>query len=357
MPVYKNEKNGTWYVMTRYKDYTGANKQKCRRGFETKIEAQEWERQFRLQKKASIDMTLASFCEMYEKDVRPKLKANTWMTKQNVIQTKIIPYLGNRKLSEITAKNVIDWQNQMRGLIGKDGKPFSENYLRKIHAELSAIFNHAVRFYDLPSNPATKAGTMGGELSREMQFWTQDEYTQFAETIMDKPISYYAFEILYWCGLRCGELLALTPEDIDFEEKTIRINKSYQRINRQDVITLPKTKRSIRTIKIPDFLAEELKDCLDMYVDIGLNDRIFPFTKRFLHHEIERGCKLSGVKQIRVHDPRHSHVSLLIDRKYTTLAIGKRVGHTSYKITERYSHLFPSVQDEMAEDLNNLRKD
>ena len=90
MPVYKNEKNGTWYAMLRYKDWEGERKQKCQRGFATKREAQEWERQFQLQKQANMDMTLESFCKLYEADVRPRLKENTWLTKESIIQSKII---------------------------------------------------------------------------------------------------------------------------------------------------------------------------------------------------------------------------------------------------------------------------
>ena len=100
MPIYKDKKNGTWYAMVRYKDWTGANKQKCQRGFETKREAQEWEYQFKLQKKADIDMTLEAFCELYEKDVKPKLKLSTWLTKESIIKHKIIPYLGKRKIGD-----------------------------------------------------------------------------------------------------------------------------------------------------------------------------------------------------------------------------------------------------------------
>lgn len=142
MPIYKDKKNGTWYVMVRYKDWTGANKQKCQRGFETKREAQEWECQFKLQKKADIDMTLAAFCELYEMDMKPKLKLNTWLTKEHIIKTKIVPYLGNRKISEITAKDIIDWQNTMRSLKTSNGKAMSPTYLKTIHAQLSSIFNH-----------------------------------------------------------------------------------------------------------------------------------------------------------------------------------------------------------------------
>lgn len=204
MAIYKND-NGTWYVMIRYQDWTGARKQKCKRGFSTRKEAADWELQFKLQKKASVDMTMESFCTMYEEDVRPSLKQSTWLTKENIIQKKILPYLGKRKVSEITAKDVMDWHNQMRKLKTKTGKTLSPTYLKTIHGQLSTIFNHAVKYYDLSTNPARKAGALGEEEGKEMLFWTKEEYKRFAEEMMDKPLSYYAFQLLYWCGIRSGD--------------------------------------------------------------------------------------------------------------------------------------------------------
>ena len=199
--------------------------------------------------------------------------------------------------------------------------------------------------------------SLGEHDSIEMQFWTKEEYLQFIPTLADKPYSYLAFELLYWCGMRMGELRALTAEDFDFDKKTIAITKSYQRIKERDVITVPKTKRSIRTIVMPEQVAIEMKDFLDSIYGLKSTDRIFTFSKSYLHHEMDRGAKASGVKRIRVHDLRHSHVSLLINMGFTALAIGNRVGHESEKITYRYAHLFPSVQDDMAQALDEEWKE
>ena len=100
----------------------------------------------------------------------------------------------------------------------ENGKALSPVYLKTINNQLSAIFNHAVKFYNLKENPCRKAGSMGKKKNREMLFWTKEEYLKFAEVMMDKPQFYYAFEMLYWCGIREGELLALTPADFDFKK-------------------------------------------------------------------------------------------------------------------------------------------
>lgn len=208
----------------------------------------------------------------------------------------------------IEPRDIIAWQNELLAIRQPNGKPYSSSYLQKIHSQLSAIFNHAVNFYHLPSNPAQKAGNMGKEEHREMLFWTKEEYLKFADVMMDKPVSYYAFEILYWCGLRMGELLALTPADFNFETHTLRINKSYQRLHREDVITPPKTLKSNRTIKMPQFLCDEMQDYLKMLYEPKEDERIFMISKSYLHHEMDRGAKASGVKRIRVHDLRHPYV-------------------------------------------------
>ena len=227
-------------------------------------------------------------------------------------------------MCNITAQQIITWQNELLNYKDEKGKPYSPVYLKTVHNQLSAIFNHAVKFYNLRENPCKKAGSMGKKKNREMLFWTKEEYLKFAEVMMDKPQFYYAFEMLYWCGVREGELLALTPADFDFKKGTVSINKSYQRLNGQDVITTPKTEKSNRVITMPQFLIEEIQDYLKQLYDTGENDRMFLVTKSGLHREMDRGAKKAGVKRIRIHDIRHSHVSHLIDMGFSATAIADR---------------------------------
>lgn len=355
MAVYKEEKTNTWRAVYRYTDWTGEKKQTQKRGFKTKREAQAWEREQLHKASADLDMTFKSFVEQYTADMQTRIKENTWSTKEHIIRTKIIPYFGKQKMSSITAQQIITWQNELMNYKDENGKSLSPVYLKTINNQLSAIFNHAVKYYNLRENPCKKAGSMGKKKNCEMLFWTKEEYMKFAEIMMDKPLSYYAFEMLYWCGIREGELLALTPADFDFEKNTVSINKSYQRLNGQDFITTPKTEKSNRIIKMPQFLADEMKDYLKMLYDVGENERMFAITKSYLHREMDRGAKEAGVKRIRIHDIRHSHVSHLIDMGFSAIAIADRVGHESIDITYNYAHLFPSKQTEMADKLNMER--
>ena len=356
MAVYKEEKTNTWRAVYRYTDWNGERRQTQKRGFKTKREAQAWEREQLNKTSADLDMTFRSFVDLYTADMKTRLKENTWATKDHIIRTKLLPYFGRLKMCNITAQQIITWQNEMLNHKDENGKPYSPVYLKTLHNQLSAVFNHAVRHYNLKVNPAAQAGNMGKPKGREMLFWTKAEYLKFAEAMMDKPLSYYAFEMLYWCGVREGELLALTPGDFDFEKQTVTISKSYQRIKGKDVITDPKTPKSNRVIQMPAFLCEEMRDYIKSLYGVKPTDRIFTVTKSYLHREMDRGAKEAGVKRIRIHDLRHSHISLLIDMGFTALAIADRVGHESIDITYRYAHLFPTRQAEMADKLDMERK-
>lgn len=351
MAVYKENDTGTWRVIYRYTDWTGERKQTSKRGFATKREAQAWEREQLQKVSADLDMTFESFVDTYAADIRSRVKENTWETKEHIIRTKLLPYFGNLKMCEIQPKSIIAWQNQMIEYKDPVGKSYSPVYLKTLHNQLSAIFNHAVKYYGLTVNHASKVGNMGKSKSREMLFWTKEEYHKFSDVMMDKPVSYYAFEMLYWCGIREGELLALTPADFDFERKTVSITKSYQRLKGRDVITTPKTPKSNRVINMSQFLCDELQDYIGSLYGIEPDERIFNITKHYLHREMDRGAKESGVKRIRIHDLRHSHISLLIDMGFSAIAIADRVGHESIDITFNYAHLFPSRQTEMADRL------
>lgn len=321
MSASKDTQRGTWKVYIRYTDWMGQKQIKTKRGFATKKEALAWEREFLQSQSKDMNMSMNAFAEIYMRDMEPRLKHSTFMNKKYIIEKKILPYFGTRSLASIKASDVIQWQNKLLNARDEDGNAYSPTYLRTIQNQLSAIFNHAKRFYSLPVNPSEQAGKMGKANAKEMYFWTQDEFLKFIATMKSKPTSYYAFEVLYWTGIREGELLALTPADFNFAAKQLTINKTFQRIGREDFVTDPKTEQGNRTISLPDFLCEEMQDFIASLYGIKPNMRIFNVTKSYLHHEMNRGCKESGVKRIRIHDLRHSHVAHLIELGFSPVAI------------------------------------
>ena len=352
MPAYKDEKTGKWFAKFYYTNWQGIKKQKWKRGFATKKEALGFERDFLEKQSANPDMTFQNLYEIYMEDMAARLKQSTLLTKKAVLQTHILPFFGSKPINEIKASDVRRWQAKLMS----SPNNYSQTYLKKINTELNSIINYAKRFYDLNTNLCGKAGTIGKAKAEEMDYWTYDEYIAFREGVKDKSLSYICFEVLYWTGMREGELLALSPADIDLDNKTISINRTYQRIEGKDVFTSPKTRKSKRKIPIPDFLCQELSDYIQSRYMLDADERLFPVTKSYLSHEMIRGCKNTDVKKIRIHDIRHSHASLLINQGCDALMLADRLGHEKVSTTlNTYSHLFPHKQQELVHSLESLQ--
>lgn len=347
MKAEKDPKTGKWLIQYRYTDWQGKRRKSTKRGFKTKREAEEWLRNFLMAQTADFDMKFDEFLKLYYADMETRLREHTMRTKKYIIELKILPYFGQKRINDIKAADIRNWQNELI----KQG--YSPTYLKTINNQLSAVFNYAVKYYDLKGNPCAKAGSMGKSKAEEMNFWTKEEFMQFIDSVMDKRQSYMAFVLLYWTGMRLGEVLALTPADIDFEKRTISITKSYQRLGKRDVITPPKTRKSKRIIAIPEFLIADLQDYLSSLYEVKDTNRLLPVTKYYLEHEMKRGIKVSGVKKIRVHDLRHSHASLLVEMGFSPLEIADRLGHEKIETTlNTYSHLYPNKRNVLAEKLD-----
>lgn len=342
-----------WKVSCYYTDWTGERKRHVKRGFDTRKEALEYEHNFLARKSKDINMNFGSFIDIYMEDLKPQLKKSTFAVKTRLIEVHVRPYFEKLSLAEITSTHILQWQNELLKKRDADGKGYSETYLRTINNQLTAIFNHAVKYYDLPKNPCYAFKKLGKAEAKEMLFWTKDEYLKFAEVMKDKPMSYYCFQILFWTGIREGELLALTRADFDLEKRTLRINKTYQVVNGEEMTTSPKTEKSNRTIELPQFLCDEMQDYFESIYKLRPDSRLFPVSKHYLHSEMNRGSKAAGVKRIRIHDLRHSSCALLIELGYSPIQIAERLGHECSTVTERYSHLYPSVQRSMADKLND----
>ena len=255
------------------------------------------------------------------------------------------------KLNKITSTTVRQWQTVMMA----NPKKFKKTYLKSINNQLSALFNYTCKNYGLPENPAKVCGSMGKSKADKMKFWTLDEFKQFEEAISDKIISKTIFNLLYWSGMRSGEMMALTLGDFNFKGQAVEINKNYARLDRKDFILEQKTPKSNRRVSLPTCVCELVKDYASRLVDYKDGDRLFDVTKRFLYHEMERDCAKSGTKRTRIHDIRHSHASLLFEKEVSILYISERLGHENIETTlEIYAHLYPHKNEQVMEKLNTL---
>ena len=293
------------------------------------------------------DITFAKVYDLYLPDMELRLKPASLSSKQHIFSEKILPFFGPLPMKDITTQHVRKWQSVILR------QNYSATYQQLIDFQLSAMMNYAERYYDF-SNPCPKAGHIGGAATKKLSIWTLEEYEQFISHFSGDTEAFTAFEILYWTGMRQGELLALTPEDIDMRHRRIRITKSYTRVDGRDIISTPKTRKSIRDVDIPKFLLDEIRIYIRM-AHIRPGCRLFDRPTHYLFFKLKRGCQASGVKTIRTHDLRHSHVSLLINAGFSALDIADRVGHESVSTTLDISaHIFPDQQQLMIDRLEEL---
>ena len=147
MKAEKDKKTGKWLIQYRYTDWQGKRRKSTKRGFATKREAEEWLRNFLITQKADFDMKFGDFWQMYCADMETCLREHTIRTKKYIVKLKILPYFGNKRVNDITAADIRQWQNELIKM------GYSPTYLKTINNQLSAIFNYAVRYYDLKSKP------------------------------------------------------------------------------------------------------------------------------------------------------------------------------------------------------------
>ena len=352
MTIYKDEKRGTYYFIARIRQFDGTLKQVKRRSFKTQEEARIAEAKALIQTESNSSLTFSQLAEEYFEWYCQRRKQSSINTIKNMIYNHLLKEFGKMKIDKITPKHVMNYQNKII-------HDYSAETLKKIHNVLSAIFNFASKFHGLKRNPARIAGNFEIESNKRMNFWEFEEFKRFI-SVVDESIYIAFFSTLYYSGARKGELLALTWEDVNFEEKTIDINKtSYNKH-----ITKPKTKASNRIIMLPTIvmdLLKEIKNNATLEIPLKKDYVVFgEFYDSIATTTLARKYKIflavSGVKKIVLHEFRHSHASYLINKGVSPLIVAQRLGHSNVATTlNTYSHLYPSKQAEvvafMEEDL------
>ncbi len=349
MSVYKNPKTGKWYCIFRVTDWTGKRKQIKKAGFTRRADALEYERNYMAKERGSLDMTFGALVNLYMADAKARLRPTTYENKSWIMEKKILPYFRDQNVADISPTQIRKWQTELMG------KGYAPTYLKTINNQMTAIFNYAVKYYGA-SNPAMVAGSMGKRNAEEMDFWTLDEFDRFIAGMAGNPTASAAFNVLFWTGMREGELLALTLNNVDFDRGGIHIRRSYARLGGADLIQEPKTPKSRRFVPCPAFLMDMLRDYAARLYEYDPAERLFPFTKSWINGQLKRCCARTGVKLIRVHDIRHSHASMLVDSGADPLLIADRLGHEKVTTTlVTYSHLYPDKGQALAGTLDEIK--
>ena len=336
MPAYYDENTKKWYCKFYYTDWEGQKKQKKKSGFDRKKDAQDWERKFLEQFYKEPDITFATLYERYKEYITPRIRESSAVRRFNAMENHILPFFKDRIIADITPADIAAWQTEMLN------KGLSDTYLYWNNTNLKTLFNYAVDYVGLSKSPCKKS--LGNMKSKRVNFWTPEEYHLFIEQLMSgngrkiRKLTYFTmFEILYYTGMRVGELLALTLQDIDFEG-----NKG------KDLINPTKTAAGERIVDIPEFLTAEIKEYISHLYEPEPETTLFGKEYENLRSTIKNVAARAGIKQIRIHDLRHSHASMLINLGGNPILVAERLGHESPDITLRvYSHLFPHVQTDI----------
>ena len=221
MSVYK-DKNGTWFAEFRYKDWNGENKRHKKRGFKTQKEAKEYERDYLNKSHTDKHLTFSNLADLYLEDCKVRLKASTYEGKVFLFNKNLIPYFGKMHIENIKPQTVRRWQTELMK------KGYKDTYLKTIHNQLSAVFNYAVKYCGLHSNPARECGSMGSKHADTMKFWTAEEFDRVDKAVSDKPLSHALLNLLFWSGMREGEALAglqkIRVHDLRHSHASVLIN-------------------------------------------------------------------------------------------------------------------------------------
>lgn len=350
MPVYKDEARGTWYAKLHIQK-EGKTIYKTKRGFLLKKEAIAWEAQEKQNILRNQEITFEILAEIYKEEHLFRVRPSVSDVKVSMIDNLITPCFRKMPITKISELDVMKWQNQLLKP-NENGKIYSQSYLYTVNTLLGSIFNYAMKHHGLKENPVKKAGAIGTLKRNGDAYWTLEEYNRFLATVDPDSDLVIAFELLFWTGIREGELLALTVSDFIFEEDIIDINKTYHFLNGKEYIAPPKSEEGCRRVKLPHSLSEELKDYISRNFKKG-DERLFSFSKGILLRCLKKGIKTACLPPITVHGLRHSHVSLLISMGFSSVAVAARAGHKSTYVTLRYAHAQKGVQDRMAKALDD----
>ncbi len=295
----------------------------------------------------------------YNNYISLKLKAQSYRKINSNFKNHILPFFGEYNLKNINHKIYIKWMQEI------EKKGFKNSYNKHLHGTMVTIFNYAIKFGYIEKNiPKMVGGFIKKRNERKnVDFWSLEEYNQFI-SVVDNKMYNLLFNTLYFTGMRLGECLALTWNDLKYNY--IDINKTISKEkdkNGNYIINSPKTFSSNRKIKIDNELIdlfEKLYKQQSLHENFDNSWFIFgdlkPLTQTTVTRRKDIYCAKAKVKKIRIHDFRHSHATLLLSRGVPITVISQRLGHSDTNITlNTYSHLVIQDIDKAVDLINNIK--
>lgn len=346
MPVYKDTQRGTWFVSI----YINGAKV-TRRGFATRKDAQREEARLRMDK-PTVRIKVVTLIDDYILYKKGRVKESTHHTYTDYVTNFIVPYFGEKYVSNIGYKEAEKFMDYLRD------KGYSAHYCNNVFGFVRSAWKYGMRYHGIESNPFTLVERPKTGKKEEMKTWSPEEFLRFYKALTSKKAR-NMFLLMYWTGMRKGEMRGLQWKDVSWSDRTVSITKQYSRYGG---LTPPKTDSAARKIDIPPLVYNELNAWYSVCQGIeGFADDWFVFGDKepiglnTIDWHWHKGIRDSGVPAIRIHDLRHSHASWLFANKFDTAYISHRLGHSSIAITMQvYTHLMNDVAQRERARLNSM---
>lgn len=358
-----DQKTKKWYYAGYYKLANGDKKYYKRKGFSTRKEARKAEDAFREivdnpQKYVTFKQLQCEFISYMKK----RVKETTVITYKHLFSKINQHFNEDMFISDFNKKNLQEYINCI-------DKKYTQNYVEKLYYALNKSFNFAVDNEYLLVNPirSVKMDARKNEIKKEILFWECSDFENFIKYV-DSEMYHLLFSFLYYMGVRRGELMALQWKDINFGNKTVRIEKTVS-VNTGYKITTPKTKNSYRTITMPQLIVDEItmwKERVSVFYGFSGEFYVFgntnPIATETLRRTFNNYIEIANdhlednkIPKITIHGLRHSHASYLINNMssgFTDFDIAKRLGDTVQMLHSTYAHWFKAGDSSIVEFMN-----
>jgi len=281
-------------------------------------------------KNGNKDMSFPMFIEDYKSYMATKYEITTCISKEYSINKHILPFFKDMYISEINQFVVKQWRYNFI----MNNTQLSASHKNHIINLCKLIMKYLQDIYYYPTGFEHLVYVKNKEIIEEKTCWSYDEYNKFNNVIKD-PIDRLAFHLMFYYGLRLGELLGLQWKCIYFEKNILKIVQ--QRVNdrqsHQQILKSPKTTTSVRSIYITNITKNMLLDLKGKKDDFIINVSRTTLRRRFNYYQ-----DLSQVERITIHQLRHSCITNMYYSNYDIKAVGNMVGHSNQKMTFHYTH-------------------
>lgn len=359
-PVKNNAKGYKWmYIVDLGKDpRTGKRIQKCKRGFDTKKEAEAHcgkliNKHYKGEMTTPSKMLFKDYLDQWIRSKR-KIRDSTLKNYKNQVYNHIRPELGNAELARLTDNDLYDFYEKL-----KEEKGLSNTTIHDIHKTVKQILSHAVTKKLIGVNVAEFVEPPARD-KKQILVWDYAECQKFLDAVKEHR-EYMAFLLALTTGMRQSEILALSWKHVDFERNIISVYQSLER-GAKGISTKVKSKNSFRSIQVDSQTMFELrrhrrliteeKNCAgEMYTDLDLvipTSKGTPINQRNLLRTFYRYMKKANVRKIDFHDLRHTHATMLLREGHNPKAVAERLGHDVRTLMETYAHVLPNMQEQIA---------